>query len=346
MIQHAVPHAPYARMPGSGEGTFIRLRSACVIRLDISSQGFGSDRQLSYKAAMHENEITIDVALVRRLIALRFPHWSDLPLKPIASGGTDNVILRLGEDMAVRLPRHPGAAGQIEKEQRWLPQLAPQLPLAIPVPLGMGRPAADYPFHWSICPWFTGETALSAPIADLQHTARQLAGFINALQQIDPTDGPAPGAHNSFRGVALSRCDAQTRTAIASLDGMIDTARATAAWEASLHAPVWRGPPRWLHGDLHPGNLLVEDGRLTAIIDFGCLGVGDPACELLTAWTVLDAEARKAFRAIHKVDDATWMRGRGWALSMGLMALPYYLDSNPVLVAIARRAISETLADD
>lgn len=294
---------------------------------------------------MHADEVATDASLARRLIAGQFPHWSSLPIEPVHSAGTDNTIYRLGADMAVRLPRRPGADGQVEKEHRWLPGFAPRLPLAIPVPLAMGMPAEGYPYHWSVCRWLEGENAVIEPVTDLNQAATQLARFITALQNIDPAGGPPPGPHNSFRGVPLATRDAQTRAAIAELDGVLDTGAVTAAWETTLQAPAWDGTPVWLHGDLHPGNLLVQQGRLSAVIDFGCLGLGDPACELMAGWTLLTRETRPLFRAALVVDDATWARGRGWALSVALIALPYYLNTNPVLVGISRRAIDDVLAD-
>jgi aminoglycoside phosphotransferase (APT) family kinase protein len=292
---------------------------------------------------MHKDEVKIDAALLRRLIAVQFPRWSNLSLAPVPSGGTDSVMYRLGDSMAVRLPRRPSVAEQIAKEQRFLPELASKLPLAIPVPLGRGEPAETYPFPWSICRWFAGENALNEPITDLGQAARDLARFIGALQRVDPSGGPGPSAGNSWRGEPLAKRDAETREAIVKLDGMIDTKRAMKIWDVALAAPLFDGEPKWLHGDLHPGNVIVENGRLSAVIDFGCLGVGDPACDLMAAWTLLDAQSRDIFRATYPVDDAAWARGRGWALSMALIALPFYLDTNPVLVAIARRAIEQAL---
>ena len=294
---------------------------------------------------MHADEVHIDAALVRRLIAGQFPQWAGLPLQPIRSGGTDNAIYRLGRDVAVRLPRRPGASGQASKEQQWLPLLAPRLPLGVPVPIGMGMPGDGYPYHWSVYRWLPGESALASPIADLSRAARDLARFICALQQMNAVGGPAPGERNSFRGEPLANRDAETRAAITRLTREIDTNAALAAWEVALHAPSWNRPPVWIHGDLHPANMLVQEGRLSAVVDFGCLGVGDPACDVMAAWTLLSAETRGLFRAALNVDDATWVRGRGWALSFGLIALPYYLNTNPVLVEISRRAITEVLAD-
>jgi aminoglycoside phosphotransferase (APT) family kinase protein len=294
---------------------------------------------------MHADEVDIDVSVAGRLLALQFPQWADLPIVPVHSAGTDNAIFRLGNDMAVRLPRIRGATGQVEKEHQWLPRLAPLLPLAIPVPLAKGMPAEGYPWHWSVYRWLEGETATIARIADPRQAATTLGEFVDALQRIDPTGGPPPRASNSFRGVPLAMRDSPTRAAIATLNSTLDADAVTAVWEAALQVPAWNGPAVWLHGDLQSGNLLAQHGRLSAVIDFGCLGVGDPACDVMVAWTYLSAKTRPAFRAALPVDDATWARGRGWALSFGLIALPYYQDINPVLSGIARHAIDEALAD-
>ncbi|TVY08091.1 aminoglycoside phosphotransferase family protein [Paenibacillus cremeus] len=291
------------------------------------------------------HEMLVDVNLVNRLIASQFPQWADLPIEPVESAGTDNAIFRLGKELAVRLPRAEWAMGQVEKEQRWLPMLAPQLPLAIPAPLALGLPAEGYPSRWSVYQWLEGENAIVRGIDDLGQAADALAHFVTALQRIDATGGPVPGPHNSGRGVPLAQRDAAVRDAIAGLSGLLDTDAALAAWEAALHAPVWHGAPVWLHGDLHPGNVLVQEGRLSAIIDFGTLGVGDPACDLMAGWTLLTAEARACFRAALPVDDATWLRGQGWALSFGLIAYVYYIDKNPVLASISKSTIEEVLSD-
>ncbi len=295
-------------------------------------------------AKMHDDEVPTDTALVSRLLAAQFPQWADLPITPVASAGTDNALFRLGDDKVVRMPRIHWALGQAEKEQRWLPWLAPHLPLAIPVLLALGQPGEGYPWTWSVCGWLDGQNATADQITDPGRAATDLAHFIVALQGIDATDGPAPGPHNSGRGVPLAQRDAQTRAAITSLRDDLDTSAATAVWEAALRAPVWSGPPVWIHGDLQAGNLLAQAGRLSAVIDFGCLGVGDPACDVMAAWLFLSAENRDVFRAVLQPDAATWVRGRGWALSVGVIALPYYRTSNPVLAGIARRAIDEVLA--
>jgi aminoglycoside phosphotransferase (APT) family kinase protein len=295
---------------------------------------------------MHADEVDTDAALVRRLLASQFPDWADLPIELVSFFGTDNAIYRLGTDMAVRLPRRQHNAAQLDKERRWLPRLAPLLPLAVPVPLAVGEPADGFPFAWSIYSWLEGETATAERIDDLGRAATDPAQFVAALQRVDPTEGPPPGAHNSFRGVPLATRDESTRAAIASLGGTIDAGAVTAAWDAALRAPEWRRAPVWIHGDLDARNLLVENGRLTAVIDFGCLGVGDPACDVMVAWKLLSADTRERFRAALSVDDATWARARGWALSQALIALAYYTpETNPVLVREARRWRAEVLAD-
>ncbi len=297
---------------------------------------------------MHADEIDIDASLVARLIAAQFPQWAALPIEPVDSAGTSNAIFRLGDDMAVRLPRRPGDTGQLEKERQWLPRLAPLLPLAIPVPLALGVPAEGYPIHWGIYRWLPGVTPTIEDLATSTEAATALAGFVTAFQRIDPTGGPPPAAHNYQRGVPLAMRDAPTRDAIEALRSQhdpLDTRALTEAWEAALRVPAWHGAPVWLHGDLMPSNLLMDRGRLTAVIDFGGLGIGDPACDVMPAWILFSAEARSVFRASLPVDAPTWDRGRGWALSVALIQLPYYRDTNPTLAATARRTIDEVLAD-
>ena len=295
---------------------------------------------------LHADEVDVDASLVGRLIAAQFPRWAGLPLERVRSGGTDDVLFRLGDGLVVRLPRIPSAVAQVDKEQQWLPRLAPQLPLAVPLPMALGAPGEGYPWPWSVHGWLRGPEATPEGIPDRHRAAADLGGFLAALQAIDPTGAPGPGRHNGFRGGPLADRDDATRAAIAELHGVVDADAATAAWTAALAAPAWAGPPVWIHGDLIPGNLLAHDGRLSAVLDFGCLGVGDPACDGMAAWTFLDAGARETFRTAAGFDDATWERARGWALSWGLLALPYYRESNPVLAERARRAVDEVLAGD
>ena len=293
---------------------------------------------------MHGDEVRVDAALVRRLIAAQFPRWADLPVSPVEVGGWDNRTFHLGAHMTVRLPSAGQYALQVEKEHRWLPKLAPLLPLPVPVPLAKGAPADGYPWQWSVYRWLEGETATVGRITDLRSFAISLAEFLNALRRIDPAGGPSPGRHNFFRGGSLVVYDAETRRALAALERTVDTGVALAAWEAALGAK-WDGPPVWFHGDVAPGNLLVKDGRLGAVIDFGTSGVGDPACDLAIAWTLFGGESREAFRSTLRPDGATWARGRGWTLWKALITLAEHIDTDPVMAKEARRVVDEVLAD-
>jgi aminoglycoside phosphotransferase (APT) family kinase protein len=231
---------------------------------------------------MDVEQPVIDATLVRRMVAARFPQWADLPVRSAAVGGWDNKTFRLGEHMVVRLPSAADYSAQVEKEHRWLPKLAPLLPLPIPTPLAIGEPACGYPWRWSIYRWIEGDTAAPERIADLSDFAVSLAQFLIALQRIDPTDGLRPGPHNFFRGGALTTYDAETRRAIALLKGKINAKAVTGVWEGALKT-TWDRPPVRIHGDISAGNLLVKEGRLTSVVDFGMLGVGDPhaICPLL-----------------------------------------------------------------
>lgn len=293
---------------------------------------------------MHADEVDTDASLVTRLVAGQFPQWAGFPVTPVASAGTDNAVYRLGDSMVVRLPRIHWAVGQVDKEHRWLPRLAPFLPLALPVPLAKGEPAEGYPYPWAVHRWLEGETTTLDRLADPHQAAVDLAKFVTALQRADTTGGPLAGEHN-LRGIPLAVRDAGIREAIAALRSMVDADAATAVWETALAAPEWNRAPVWFHGDLLPGNLLFQRGRLSAVIDFGGLGVGDPACDLMIAWSLFSGESRAVFRSALAVDDATWARGRGHALSQALIFIPYYLDTNPVGVGNAQCAIDEILTE-
>ncbi|MFD4622274.1 aminoglycoside phosphotransferase family protein [Streptomyces sp. NPDC058475] len=289
---------------------------------------------------MHAHEARIDDSLVRRLLAAQFPEWAELPLKRVESAGTVNAVYRLGDDMAVRLPRIPEGAGDVEKECAWLPRLAPLLPLPVPEVIALGAPAEGYPWPWAVLRWLDGELPVAGALADAGGMAVGLGAFVAAMRQVD-----LPGGPPAYRGAPLVTVDTVTRSAIAELDGTIDTPAATAAWEAALAAPRWTGPPVWLHSDLMPMNLLVRQGGLAAVLDFATVGIGDPACDLVAAWNLLPAEARPAFRQAAGADDAMWARGRGWALSMALTQLPYYRTTNPVIAANAAYVIREVLGE-
>jgi aminoglycoside phosphotransferase (APT) family kinase protein len=250
---------------------------------------------------MPTEKVDVNVSLVSQLVTAQYPQWADLPIRPVENDGWDNRTFRLGEDMTVRLPSAEAYTGQVEKEQWWLPRLAPHLPLPIPVPQAMGVPANGYPWHWSVYRWLEGENATVQRIENLHQFATTLAQFLVALQRIDPTGGPPPGRHNFFRGGPLTIYDTETRDAIAALNGKIDSDASTAVWEAALQA-TWDGTTVWFHGDVEASNLLVNKGRLSAVIDFGCSGVGDPACDLTAKHINTNPlEAGKARRVIDEV---------------------------------------------
>lgn len=290
---------------------------------------------------MHASEVDIDGNLVARLIATQFPQWAELPLRLVTSAGTVHALYRLGDELVVRLPRLGVPDEEVDKEHKWLPRLAPRLPVAIPAPHGRGVPAEGYPYPWSVYSWLEGENPSANRLPDPEGLARDLAAFIVALQGVSAEDAPI-----SPRGTrTLALLDMPTRNAIEQSRGLIDMDAATAAWEAALRKPEWRAPDVWVHADLLPGNLLVHRGRLSAVIDFGSVGLGDPASDVSVAWSLLPGRARRVLRDSLEVDDATWARGRGLALAIALAALPYYQHSNPVFAKVARRTIAEVLAD-
>ncbi len=269
--------------------------------------------------------VTVEAAQVCRLIEEQFPQWAGLPIEPVANGGWDNWTFHLGTDMVARLPSASEYAQAVQKEHRWLPALAPQLPLPIPVPLAKGKPGAGYPYSWSIYRWLDGVTATADRVADPVRFAVDLADFLAALQSVDAADGPQPGIHNWFRGGTLRTYHKDTQRALAALHGHVDVELAREIWASAL-AARWDGADRWFHGDVAEGNLLLNDGHLAAVIDFGTCGVGDPACDLAIAWTLLTGDGRQAFRKRLSVDEATWARGRGWALWKALATCSYTFD--------------------
>lgn len=284
----------------------------------------------------------IDAALVKRLIAAQFPRWRDLPVAPVAVDGWDNRTYRLGDELTARLPTAAGYVPAVAKENEWLPRLAPHLPVAVPPILAMGAPGEGYPFPWSVRGWLPGEPADPARIDDLAEFAVSVAEFIVALQRCDATGGPVAGEHSWYRGASPAHYDAETRRCLAALKGRVDTARAAAVWDAAL-AAEWRGEPVWFHGDIAAGNLLVVDGKLAAVIDFGTSGVGDPACDLVIAWTMFSGDSRRAFREAAGHDEGGWARARGWALWKAMLVLSGTTD--PHQSAVNQRVIDEVLAD-
>jgi aminoglycoside phosphotransferase (APT) family kinase protein len=282
---------------------------------------------------MHEDELELDESLVHALIEEQFPAWAGLSLLRVEPSGTDNAIFRLGNELAVRLPRRAGSFNADDKEHTWLPRLAPRLPVEVPLPVARGRPGTGYPWRWSVCTWLDGETPIGVPLA-----ADELAAFVDALQRIDARGAPDPGAR---RGEPLAMRDRRVRDALEH----VAAPGAAELWERAAAAPEWQRERVWLHADLDARNVLVRDGRLSGAIDWGCLGAGDPAVDLMAAWKLLNTDGRERFRERLSVDDDTWLRAQGWALSQALIALDYYtLETNPVLVREAQRWLAEVLA--
>ena len=288
---------------------------------------------------MHDDEVDTDADLVRRLLASQHPQWAELPVERVPSAGTDNAIYRLGDDLAVRLPRIHWSVDNVAKEQKWLPVLAPHLPLAVPVPVAVGEPEEAFPYPWGVVRWLRGELATVDRLDDPVQAALDLAAFVRALQSIDSTGGP-----KHHRGLPIRLADQMVRTGIAGVRDEIDGDAVIEVWDRVVTAPDYDGPPVWFHGDLSYLNLLARDGKLTGVIDWGSCGVGDPAIEMEPAWSLFPPDARQAYRDTIGVDDATWERGKGWVLT-GAFGIPYYRDTNPVLVADKVRAIDAVLAD-
>ena len=290
-------------------------------------------------------EVSIDRSLVSALLQEQHTDLAHLPLTEIGEGW-DNKLFRLGDDLAVRVPRRAASAALIQQEQRWLPQLSQQLPLPVPVPLRVGRPGCGFPWSWSVVPWFPGQSALLAPPEDLATTAVALGQFLHALHQPAPAHAP----HNPWRGVPLTTRAKTLREHLQRVDGLVNRAAVLDLWERVLSTPPWSGPPLWIHGDLHPGNLLVRDGRLSAVIDFGDLAAGDPATDLSVIWMLLPPSARSSFRVAARgefdsLDDDTWMRARGWALALGLAYLAASRDDE-AMGALGRATIDAALNDN
>jgi aminoglycoside phosphotransferase (APT) family kinase protein len=289
-------------------------------------------------------KLKLDAALVRRLVDSQFPQWADRPIRPVRPMGWDNRSFRLGDDMVVRLPSASFYAPQVEKEHRWLPILAPQLPLPIPTPIAMGQPLLGYPWPWSIYGWLPGRTLSTRQASGSHRLARSLGLFLAALQRVDPAGGPPPGPDNFHRGGTLRVYDGETRRAISLLEAKIDAKAATGLWDAALAAPH-EGPPMWVHGDISVGNLLAEGGALVGVIDFGCAAVGDPACDLALAWSSMGRRARQVFRSTLDLNDSAWVRARGWALWKALISRAGLVPSHPAAGKQSRAALENILSD-
>jgi aminoglycoside phosphotransferase (APT) family kinase protein len=284
---------------------------------------------------MHVDELEVDEALVRRLLAEQFPDWADLSLTRVEPSGTDNAIFRLGDELSVRMARRRGRAKPGGKESDWLPRLAPVVPLEIPVPVAQGHPTGEYPWYWDVQTWVEGDTTRVDEIDAIQ-AALDLAAFVAALQRVDPAGAPAG------RGIPLAERDDEIRYWLARFGRGRSV---TSEWERALAAPPWEGPPVWHHGDLDTRNWLVRDGHITGVIDWGAMGVGDPACDVMVAWKLHSNAARDAFRAALPTDDATWERARGWVVSQAVAALAYYTaENNPSLYSEAENWLELALA--
>ncbi|MBF4998048.1 aminoglycoside phosphotransferase family protein [Nocardia sp. BSTN01] len=325
----------------SRAATEYRVHEAIGNRLS-STAGRVQDGAVTVSA---DGRAGIDAGLVARLIARQFPRWSALAVTPVVNDGWDNRTFRLGEDMSVRLPTAAGYAPAVAKESRWLPRLAPSLPVPVPTVLAVGEPDLGYPFPWSVRRWIHGETADRAGIEDMTEFAVAAAEFIHALQRCDAAEAPPAGAHSFYRGRPPGHYDAQTRHCLHILDGRVDTASATGVWEKAL-ATEWERNPVWFHGDLAPGNLVVDQGKLAAVIDFGACGIGDPACDLVLAWTMLSGDSREAFRRAIDHDSATWDRARGWALWKALLTVAEYRSTDHESASRAQRILNDILTDE
>lgn len=295
---------------------------------------------------MSSNNLDINADLVRRLIKKQFPQWADLSVRPVEKGGYDNFTFHLGDQMSVRLPRGEGYAEQVEKEAKWLPILGDQLMLPITTPVAKGMPDEGYPFCWSVNRWIEGETLTHDNITDMNDFAIDLSMFIKNLQSIDASNGPVGGEHNYFRGCPLTayKFNEWTMAGLETLGNEIETEKCLKIWHRAI-ASEWTNKPVWIHGDINPGNLLVKNGKLSGVIDFGVMAVGDPAVEITMAWTFFDRESRKVFLQAIGLDVETEYRARGWALWKALTTCMWNPNES-VSVRKAKQVISQLINED
>lgn len=292
---------------------------------------------MSNTLKLHENEAHIDENLVKKLLSNQFPKFANLPLRLIFPQGTDNVMYQLGNDMIVRMPRIDSAANSLMKEKRWLPTLASRLPINIPNVIGVGNPDEIYPYPWIVGNFIEGKHLSNENKLDLNQAAIDLGNFVLSMQRVSTKDAPF-----CSRGKPLSTRDKDIREAIALIEDIYDIKLLTEIWEYFLQLPNWSKNPTWIHGDLHADNLLAENRKITAIVDFGMAGIGDPAVDLMVAWTLLNKEARKIFKDIVKPDQDTWERGKAWAFNF-IVAYPYYKKSNPRFAQAAKKIVDEVI---
>ncbi|MCA9316622.1 MAG: aminoglycoside phosphotransferase family protein [Planctomycetes bacterium] len=294
---------------------------------------------------LHPDEPPIDVDLVARLLASQHPAFTHLPLRAFDSPGTTNTIFRLGDELLVRLPRRASGVDELHKSFAWLPRLAPRLSVQLPVPVARGEPGEGYPWPWSIAPWIEGANVAVEHVLDPRQAAQDLASFLHELHAIDASAGPR-AADLGMRSASLQFADAEVRASIDALPEDLDRDAIRAVWDAALELPGWNRAPVWSHGDLGPDNILWKDGRLVAVIDYGALAVGDPACDLMIGWSQLRGSGRDAFREALEADDPLWLRGRAYALAQAVIYIPYYLHTRPRGVAVARRMLDAVMADE
>lgn len=293
---------------------------------------------------LHADEIEVDDALARRLVASQFPAWAHLPLQRVASAGTVNAIFRLGDGLALRIPRaesYVWGRGALEASHAWLLAAGPELPLSIPEPVAIGEPTDDYPWPWPVHRWIDGVALDTLDLSDSCETAHRLGAFVDALHGLPVPPAEAP---RSVKAISRSAWDPHFRNVLDDLHGVLDVAAASAAWDETMVAPSWAGAPVWVHGDLLPGNLLARGDVLGAVLDFECLGSGDRALDLTPAWTVFSSAARTVFREAVHVDDATWLRARNYALR-SVMGIRYYEKTNPRFAALSLRTVLRVLED-
>lgn len=338
------PWTVYDRAGALKQSTVFKLRKPKPVEPGAPAVGEARSVPTTAEASaaqvrMHAEEIPIDTELVRRLLSEQFPHLADRPITMIRSTGTVNALCVVGEDRCVRLSRVAIWADGLTRELTWLPQLAPHLSLRIPTPIAAGKPTPWYPYPWAVYSWIDGSTYQDDLVRDEAEAANDLATFIQELRRIDPSGAPRAGR------APLTELDQVTRARIEESAGTIDAEAVLAAWNYSLQTRPWDGKGVWIHGDLLRSNLLLKEGRLGAVIDFGGVGVGDPAADIMPAWTVFGKVGRTVFRQALGVDDHTWARSRGYALHQAVLIIPYYMQTNPLFVDMATRTVDELLAD-
>lgn len=289
---------------------------------------------------LHNTEAKLSLEVVKQLLNEQFPEWSHQTIHPLSHQGTDNVMLKLGENKILRFPRTQRSEESLKKEFLWLPKLDSSLPIQIPHILGVGRPNEQYPYQWAIVNFLEGRSPSDSNPLNLTLAAKDLGNFIKELQKVDTINAPL-----CSRKPPSMSCDKETRESMLALSDVFDIKVIDKLWDLALEVSSWKMDPVWLHGDIHAGNLLVQGRKLTGVIDFGMSGVGDPACDLIVAWMLFDQDAREIFHSAVNPDEAMWDRARGCALHFGIMAYSYYKNRDPFLAGVAKRTLNEILMD-